>query len=716
MPSCCGIASNDGDRGWRIFKTLEERSWTSGKGHESLFTRRRALASYTTPTTSSLLSPSSKPPHSMERPVGPRAQPDKRSAAYEAVFGRPTATHHIPQGPYVQQPYPYPPPDGAYGAQIDRRTSHTSNRAPSISYSVQQPPPDTYRQAYYPTQPPPQQPPVPLRQQVPSNYAPSNYASSLRPGAPSLVGPARSVGRMNGVIAPLPEEPSDPSLEALTRAGLTPAQAYQAQVYMNRPALDHSTPEGQRSHQYPQPPRVPNASERHSAPSDLPHLVGVSLESDDGRLGIDFMGNPTPSEQGAENLSELPWNQQLQQYQQASHSHPNSVKSRVSVVSSFSPIPEQSQASSSQTLLSSSSSSRPYPLQVDTTFSAARAAGARTSPVSSYHDPSMPSSAPVSAVGPPSSSRRSSESFRTLPGPGYRRERAPQDRSRSMSAAIPPQVRAMLENGNRAGRPPVPALPPGGRESQGHKHKRTPIVYPALLSRVAQAFKDRISLNDRVKDGLTYKSAFDGHEAVDKIAYIIKTTDRNLALLLGRALDAQKFFHAVTYDHRLRDSYHDIYQFRTKVPSPFVSGELVDADDSSVRDVVKVAAAPLMNGGQDGEATVLLDKDSPTQSAENGTEKIQRDGSPSPPDSVAPATRPRQGSIASDDVPLPSGVFTLLTDCYSPTCTRDRLCYSIACPRRLEQQARLNMKPQRALKKQMSQESLGDLVVRCFDD
>lgn len=61
---------------------------------------------------------------------------------------------------------------------------------------------------------------------------------------------------------------------------------------------------------------------------------------------------------------------------------------------------------------------------------------------------------------------------------------------------------------------------------------------------------------------------------MDKIAYIIKTTDRNLALLLGRALDAQKFFHDVTYDHRLRDSGNELYQFRTKLPSPFVSGEL----------------------------------------------------------------------------------------------------------------------------------------------
>ncbi|KAK5004570.1 RHO1 GDP-GTP exchange protein 2, partial [Cryomyces antarcticus] len=55
-----------------------------------------------------------------------------------------------------------------------------------------------------------------------------------------------------------------------------------------------------------------------------------------------------------------------------------------------------------------------------------------------------------------------------------------------------------------------------------------------------------------------------------------------------------------------------------------------------------------------------------------------------------------------------NGVFTLLTECYSPTCTRDRLCYSIACPRRLEQQARLNIKPQPGLKREDSKSSLHD--------
>ena len=135
---------------------------------------------------------------------------------------------------------------------------------------------------------------------------------------------------------------------------------------------------------------------------------------------------------------------------------------------------------------------------------------------------------------------------------------------------------------------------------------------------------------DRTKNGLTYKNAFSGAEAVDVISYIIKTTDRNLALLLGRALDAQKFFHDVTYDHRLRDSSTEMYQFRE----------------------------------------TMMDE-------------------------------PQQA-------PDVNGVFVLLSECYSPTCTRDHLCYSIACPRRLEQQSRLNLKPQPGLRREKSQTSLHD--------
>jgi len=159
--------------------------------------------------------------------------------------------------------------------------------------------------------------------------------------------------------------------------------------------------------------------------------------------------------------------------------------------------------------------------------------------------------------------------------------------------------------------------------------RKSPLVYPALLSRVAAAFQERIQLKDMEKNGLKYQNAFSGEAAVDLIAYIIKTTDRNLALLLGRALDAQKFFHDVTYDHRLRDAPHEIYQFKETM-----------GEEASSKDV--------------------------------------------------------------------NGVFTLLTECYSPTCTKDHLCYSIACPRRLEQQARLNLKPEPGLRHSTSRGSLHD--------
>lgn len=166
-----------------------------------------------------------------------------------------------------------------------------------------------------------------------------------------------------------------------------------------------------------------------------------------------------------------------------------------------------------------------------------------------------------------------------------------------------------------------------GNNGQMIAQRRPSLVYGALLSKVAAAFYDRIPMAEKEKDGLVYKNAFTGHDAVELIAYIIRTSDRNLALLLGRSLDAQKFFHEVAYAHRLRDSPNEIYQFKEAV----------------VEEPAEV-----------------------------------------------------------------NGVFTLLTECYSPTCTRDHLCYSIACPRRLEQQQRLNMKIQPGLKREGSQASLRD--------
>lgn len=210
----------------------------------------------------------------------------------------------------------------------------------------------------------------------------------------------------------------------------------------------------------------------------------------------------------------------------------------------------------------------------------------------------------------------------------------PQSRSMSMASTIVPPSERSDTMSSTLTRPSSTTTMTNRNSSQSQQQqalimsqRRAPLVYPALLSRVAEVFRERVGLAEKEKDGLVYKSAFTGAEAVDLISYIIKTTDRNLALLLGRSLDAQKFFHDVTYAHRLRDSTNEIYQFR----------------ETLMEDATEV-----------------------------------------------------------------NGVFTLLTECYSPTCTRDTLCYSIACPRRLEQQARLNMKPQPGLKRAESRASLHD--------
>ncbi|KAK7754636.1 RHO1 GDP-GTP exchange protein 2 [Diatrype stigma] len=240
----------------------------------------------------------------------------------------------------------------------------------------------------------------------------------------------------------------------------------------------------------------------------------------------------------------------------------------------------------------------------------------------SNDDESMSSYAPLNGYtpAPGTATRTMSMASSTVAG----------DHSRTMSMASTIVPSEQSQSQSPAGsqhqplghRPSVASTGSGGGERPPTARIRAPLVYPALLSKVGECFRQKIITGDRTKNGLTYKNAFSGSEAVDVLSYIIRTTDRNLALLLGRALDAQKFFHDVTYEHRLRDSTSEMYQFRE----------------------------------------TMMDE--------------------------------------PEEKPAVNGVFVLLSECYSPTCTRDQLCYSIACPRRLEQVSRLNLKPQVGLKKE----------------
>ena len=271
----------------------------------------------------------------------------------------------------------------------------------------------------------------------------------------------------------------------------------------------------------------------------------------------------------------------------------------------------------------------------------------------------------------------------------------------------------------------------GGSGSIVRAARRPVRIYPALLSRVADAFRSGLTLTERVKDGLAYKDAFDGREAVDLLCALLDTDNRNLALLLGRALDFQKFFHDVTYDHRLRDSTNELYQFKGKVivpNAPFAAalggsapavggtpdGSHGEDGSSSITD--SLAASSLTSGAPSRSPSVFTSAGERSSISSLPT-TVQHDPSASLPTSPGSVNHPsaaqQQLAAASaiqpqDGDDLPSGVFTLLSACYSPTCSATSLCYSISCPLRIEQAKKLNMKPQPGLRKVASAASLKD--------
>jgi hypothetical protein len=63
--------------------------------------------------------------------------------------------------------------------------------------------------------------------------------------------------------------------------------------------------------------------------------------------------------------------------------------------------------------------------------------------------------------------------------------------------------------------------------------------YVAFLSEVAVAFRDRVPLQDHVKDSFQYSNSFTGAEAIDVILAIMANKDRKIALAYGRALANQ---------------------------------------------------------------------------------------------------------------------------------------------------------------------------------
>ncbi|KAJ7656355.1 hypothetical protein DFH06DRAFT_1328647 [Mycena polygramma] len=155
----------------------------------------------------------------MDRPLGPRQAPE-RHAAYEDIFGRRPIQHQ------QQQSRPPPPQAGYYPHQQQQQPQYAPPY-PNNPTGYARPPPHFQQQLHPGPGPGPQ---YAHSQYAPSAYAPSpasQYAPPNSIRAASLRAPSLRPPYQAGVPAPPPDRPPD-------AAGLTPAQAYQAQVAWGR--------------------------------------------------------------------------------------------------------------------------------------------------------------------------------------------------------------------------------------------------------------------------------------------------------------------------------------------------------------------------------------------------------------------------------------------------------------------------------------------------
>lgn len=204
-------------------------------------------------------------------------------------------------------------------------------------------------------------------------------------------------------------------------------------------------------------------------------------------------------------------------------------------------------------------------------------------------------------------------------------------------------------------------------------------IYPAIISEVADAFLHEIKLGCHFKYGIEYRNSFSGSEAIDVICRITKIRDRNLAIILGRSLDSQGLFHDVTYEHRLRDNKAEVYLISDEFlynnqNESFRRQNSVNSMANHQDDYNMAVSSSSATLTQSGYSYGLATTPSANGFVDNRMIVVNQS-----------ATRVNHNSL-----PI-SGVFALLTECYSPTCTRDKVCYSVSCPRRFEQKMRAEM-------------------------
>src|SRR5229473_6963070 len=254
----------------------------------------------------------------MDRPLGPR-QPDKRTTAYESIFCRPSVPHHV-SGHSTPQNYPplpgyspgqYPYPSNQQHYSPSSQDLHNSPSPYSSHAYLPQPQPQPQQsnprqsQSYY-------SPTPPQNQSWSYSYLPSQYPQNQPAPTPHTNNP------LTQPIYPLsPDDSPDLNIESLPHQSHAPTHAYQPQAYPSNPIAHHQAEWGAQSPPHPQQ-QQPQAQQlayeydqglhyQNGSPSrshpNIPHL-GLNIDADNGRLGIDFAEESSPSDTDD---SELPW-------------------------------------------------------------------------------------------------------------------------------------------------------------------------------------------------------------------------------------------------------------------------------------------------------------------------------------------------------------------------------------------------------------------------
>jgi len=207
-----------------------------------------------------------------------------------------------------------------------------------------------------------------------------------------------------------------------------------------------------------------------------------------------------------------------------------------------------------------------------------------------------------------------------------------------------------------------------------------PRYNPALLSEVALAFKATIVPGERRQVDIVYNGVFTGREAIDALCTLLETSDRKLAILVGRELEEQGLFHDVNYVHRLRDDANKLYCFIRQPSSGADPQSAVDEGGagkqtpSGVYTLLTRCYSPICGLEDEPEACYsplcptfpqsTEEKEAQSRDKASEGDKFSNDGLADSEDSWG------ETFVARDSV---------RGSCYSPACTAGGYCYSPTC-------------------------------------